>query len=99
MQLPGLQDKTAQAAKRILWIQQKAQDCVTVCVDNRGENSKWSQLLMIFNCSAAAQTGTMPEGRWQLLADATSSFRWEENILAGKYMTTEAMGVVLLGKL
>ena len=99
MQLPGLQDKTAQAAKRILWIQQKAQDCVTVCVDNRGENSKWSQLLMIFNCSAAAQTGTMPEGSWQLLADASSSFRWEENILAGKYMTTEAMGVVLLGKL
>ena len=99
MQLPGLQDKTAQAADRILWSQQKEQDCVTVCVDNRGENSKWSQLLMIFNCSAAAQTGTMPEGRWQLLADASSSFRWEENILADKYMTTEAMSVVVLGKL
>ena len=98
MQLPGLQDKTEKAEKRILWAQQKAPDCVAVCVDNSGKDSKWSQLLMIFNGSNTAHTGSMPAGKWQLLADGESSFRWEKETLAGERVTIGAMSVVVLGK-
>ena len=98
MQLPGLQDKTENAEKRILWTQQKAPDCVAVCVDNSGKDSKWSKLLMIFNGSNTAHTGSMPAGKWQLLADGESSFRWEKETFAGERVTIGAMSVVVLGK-
>ena len=97
MQLPGLQDKTEDAAKRILWVQQKAPDCVTVCVDNAGSD-KWSQLLMIFNGSDAAHTGSMPDGKWQLLSDGESSFLWEQERFAGKEVTVDAMSAIVMGK-
>jgi len=40
----------------------------------------------------------MPAGKWQLLADGESSFRWEKETLAGERVTIGAMSVVVLGK-
>ena len=98
MQLPGLQDKTLNAGKRILWVQQKTPECVVACVDNAGKDSKWSQVLMIFNCGSSEQTGTLPSGKWQLLADGASSFRWQENRIVDGPVTAQPMSIVILGK-
>lgn len=97
-QLPALCDKTAQAQKRILWAQQKTPECVVICMDNTGGNSKWSQLLMIFNGSDKPHTGTMPAGTWQLLTDGTSGFRWKEKIIAANTVTVEPVSVTVMGK-
>ena len=46
MQLPGLQDKTETAAKRIIHAEDIARNCAGVLLDNRGKNSKWEQVLL-----------------------------------------------------
>ena len=53
---------------------------------------------MIFNGSSVAHTGTMPAGKWQLLADGESSFRWESEIFVGKQVTVGAMSAIVMGK-
>ncbi len=98
MQLPGLQDKTCLAEKRILWAKDVAPDCVMVCVDNSGEQSNWNEVLMIFNCSELSREVVLPEGRWQILADGRNSFRWrEERYTAGKE-EVKALSALLLGR-
>ena len=76
MQLPGLQDKSADAKSRLLWSKDIAPNCAAVCLDN--SNGKWSRLLMIFNCSDTDHTVSLPDGQWQYLVDGTSSFRWQK---------------------
>ena len=98
-QLPGLCDKTEQAQKRILWTQQINPDCVVICMDNTGGNSKWGQLLMVFNGSENPYTGTMPAGIWQLLADGISSFQWKEKFVATNIVTVEPVSVAVIGKI
>ena len=76
MQLPGLQDKTAQAADRFTAVTVPAPDCAAVTLDNGG---RWQTLHLLFNGSSTAQTADLPAGSWQVLADADSTFRWQEN--------------------
>ena len=97
MQLPAVQDKSALADRRILWVQEVASNCVVVCMDNTGENSKWRQLLLLFNGSQRDRTDKLPQGAWQLLSDGTSSFRWEENRLFTQTVTVEAQSVQIMG--
>ena len=78
MQLPGLQDKSADAHKRILWVKELAKDCVMACVDNKGESSKWEQVLMVFNCSDRSGYAQLPAGNWQILLDAEDAFCWKK---------------------
>ena len=95
-QLPAVLDKTADAGKRILWAKQTAPDCAAVCLDNRGD-SPWKQVLLLVNGSKDDRMGSLPEGSWQVLADGTSSFRWQENILADKLFRSKAGTVTVLG--
>ena len=97
MQLPGLQDKSQDAAKRILWVKEIARDCVMACVDNRGADSKWEKILMIFNCSDAACEAVLPEGKWQLLADGENTFRWQKDNTAGKTVDAAQYTAWILG--
>ena len=76
MQLPGLQDKTCDAQKRILWVKELQTDCVMAAVDNRG--GPWEKLVLIFNCSGHSCSAELPEGTWQILADGEDSFRWQK---------------------
>jgi len=96
-QMPGMQDKTADAHKRILGTQEIATDCVAACIDNRSADTKWEKVLLIFNCSAKAAEYTLPEGSWQVLADGDSSFRWETENLTEKTVTVEANTALILG--
>lgn len=94
--LPGLQDKSAQAAERILWARQTLRDCAAVCLDNTG-NSPWKKLLLLVNASDRDHIGQLPEGTWQLLVDGDSSFRWQQDLTVCKTYCSKAHTVTLLG--
>ena len=95
--MPGMQDKSHNAAKRILWMNELRPNVVAACMDNRGDNAKWEQIVMVFNCSDETVSCYAPEGKWQILVDGESSFRWEEALLAGEMLTVEAGTALILG--
>ena len=96
MQLCGMQDKSADAHKRILWVKELAKDCVMACVDNRGGDCKWEQILMIFNCSGHSGNAQLPAGNWQVLADGENSFLWQkESIISQKVRAAEFSAMIL----
>jgi len=96
MQLPGLQDKSAGAAKRVLWVKELASDCVMACIDNKGKDSKWEQLILIFNCSDRAGDAQLPAGNWQILADGENAFRWQKcDIVSSKVNVAEFSAMIL----
>ena len=97
-QLPGLQDKTETAGKRILQAIDAAPNCAAVLLDNRGANSRWQQLYLCFNCSDQPAELQLPEGKWQILADGEKSFLWEENAHIAEKTTIPAKSSLLLGK-
>ena len=96
-QLPGMQDKTAEAHKRILGTKVIIPDCVAACVDNRGKDSKWEKILMVFNCSVNTAEYTLPDGKWQILVDAESSFCWKEERIAPATVTVEPNTCLIVG--
>jgi len=78
-QITTLQDKSSDAARRILSVFDIAQNCTGVFLDTRSPNCKWDEILMIFHTGSDPCPFQMPDGRWQLLTDEQSSFRWREN--------------------
>ncbi len=97
-QLPGLQDKSEKAKDRILQTFEIAPNCAGVRLDNRGEGSKWENLLLCFNCSEAAVDLSLPEGRWQVLVDGENAFRWEEEIFPEGKTQIPPQSALLLGR-
>jgi len=95
MQLPGLQDKSEHAAKRVLWVEELAEDCVMACVDNKG--GKWGRILMIFNCSDRDGNAKLPEGSWQILADGENTFRWQEESAVSEKICVAEHSAMILG--
>lgn len=96
LRLPGVQDKSANASKRVLWVKELAEDCVMACVDNKGKTSKWEQVVMIFNCSGRSGNAKLPDGNWQILADGEDSFRWEgETVVSEKVRVAEYSAMIL----
>lgn len=98
MQLPGLQDKSSDAGKRILAAKDIAPNCVGVLLDNRGPDCRWGELVMLFNCGAKPRQVSLPEGTWQVLADENSSFRWRGTVRAHGECTVPPMSALILGK-
>lgn len=97
-QLPGLQDKTEAASKRILRATEAAYNCAAVLLDNRGENCRWQQLYLCFNCGMEARELTLPDGSWQTLVDGEDSFLWKKEIRIAKKAVIPAKSALLLGK-
>ena len=97
MQLPGLQDKGMYASQRILWVKEVAADCVMACVDNKGADSKWEQVLMIFNCSGVSVDSELPAGNWQILVDGENAFCWQKQELVSKTAQCAACSALILG--
>ena len=95
MQLPGLQDKSREAVKRLLWTKDFGGNCAGVCMDN-GE-SQWSRLLMVFNCGKEHQEISLPEGKWQILVRAESSFLWQKQEFAENSAMAAPVGALILG--
>ena len=97
MQMPGVCDKTANAHKRVLWVKELARDCVMACVDNKGADSKWDQILMIFNCSDHSGNAQLPVGNWQILADGENAFRWKKEDLVCEEVRVAEFSAMILG--
>ena len=69
--LPGLCDKSPEAAKRISQKRVRREGVVSFCVDNtdyKGE-SKWTSLFIAYNNNAQPVYVVLPEGNWTVLAD------------------------------
>ena len=97
MWLCGLQDKSAGAHKRVLWVKELSKNCVMACVDNKGETSRWQQILMIFNCSDRPGVAQLPSGVWQLLVDGEDAFCWQKENIMPEKATMPAYSAMILG--
>ena len=97
-QLPGLQDKSAQAKERIWDAFQIAPDCAGILLDNRAEGSKWETLLLCFNCSKGTAELSLPQGSWQVLVNGENAFMWEGNTRQEGKTTIPPQSALLLGK-
>ena len=96
MQMPGMCDKGMYASRRILWVKETDADCVMACVDNKGADSKWEQVILIFNCSDHALDTRLPDGTWQILADGENSFCWKKEMtVTGEVKVAEFSAMIL----
>lgn len=96
-QLPGLCDKSADAAMRISGRTVHREKTVSFFVDNRagGGSDTWDTLYVIYNASALAFAVALPEGRWEILADGREADCRRE---AGEKVTVAAGTGMILGK-
>ena len=97
-QMPGLCDKSDKAGERVLTSRQMAADVAAVLLDN-GRNSRYPELLMIFNASDEAHEAILPRGKWAVLADGESSFLWEKPDTISDTAEVPAMTALILGRI
>ena len=98
MQLPGLRDKSDRAGERLLEVSEPAEDCAALLMDNHGESSRWSRLLLAFSARQEETALQLPVGAWELLADGDSSFRWREPQSVTGTAVLAPMSALLLGQ-
>lgn len=98
MQLPGLQDKSREAGRRIFDVSQPGENCVTMQVDNTGGNSRWQKLFMAYSAGKEETPLTLPEGKWELLVDADSSTRWQKPETVEKNILLAPLSALILGQ-
>lgn len=97
-QLPGLCDKSKDAWKRIgnMWAKSQA---VGYTVDNTSQNgaSAWKTLYIVYNSRGEELSVILPEGDWNVLADAASSFRWKSRQVMAGEICVEPYSALILG--
>ncbi len=97
--LPGLCDKSEGAGSRITGMWKKPL-AVGFQVDNRGkagEKSRWERLFIVYNAGEKDLPLTLPAGRWEVLADGTGSFGWENPDTAERAIAVEPVSALVLG--
>lgn len=69
--LPGLCDKSSLAAKRVTDREIHGDGVVSFRVDNRSadDRAEWDEVFVIYNASSEDCEVTLPEGKWEILAD------------------------------
>lgn len=69
--LPGLYDKSKDAAARISQSTVWQEGLVSCCIDNTSDKdcTKWSQLFVVYNSNHEQKCVNLPEGDWTVLAD------------------------------
>ncbi len=99
MQLPGLCDKTKDAWKRIedTWTYPGAVGCSIQNTDG-DRKVRWSMLYIIYNGRENFLKVSLPEGDWEILADAKSSQKWRHPQEASHNVYVEPISVLVLGK-
>jgi len=96
-QMPGLCDKSAGAGERILRAQQLAQGAAAILADN-GADSRYPQVLLVYNTSDEAVKFSLPKGEWAVLADGESSMLWQNPMNISGKAEIPAMTALILGK-
>ncbi len=95
--LPGVIDLTPTARERLLWVENEGEHCAVACLNNRGENSPWNQLLFVFNCGNEGMEYEVPGCTWQVLADGESSFLWQDEEQIVDKFTVPGQSALVLG--
>ena len=98
-QLPAFCDKSEQAGTRIRRVSAPREGAALIEVDNSGAGSTHETLLVLVNCSRDVVSMLLPEGEWQTLCCADSSFVWQkEHILRGSATLAPVSALILGGK-
>ena len=92
--LPAFTDKGPGAAGRVRFAAELGPDCAGVLLDCGG---RWRQVLLLVNASRHPQWAHLPEGGWQVLADAESSFVWQTTRLVRGTAGLPPVSALLLG--
>lgn len=104
--LPGIYDKTKEAAERI-YGQWKEDGIVGFFVDNKRRNGKenpdlddpgWKELYLIYNRNQESRGIDLKQEEWEVLADGESSFRWKEHRLVSGKIEVDPVSVLILGR-
>lgn len=106
--LPGLWDKSAAAAERILEKEIPGPGVVAFRMDNRlreelettgcaiaPENTRWKELFVVYNASDDAAKIKLPQGCWTILADAQQADCQKEADRKGRLYIPAGSGMVL----
>lgn len=99
-QLPGLCDKTEQAKERIFEKKIEKEGLLSFRVKNRweGENSHWRELFVVYNSRKMTESVRLPEGSFELLADAENSFLWKSPWELSGTVELPPVSAAVLGK-
>ena len=96
-QLTCLQDKSAEAGKRLCSANQPGPECACVILDN-GTDSPWEQVLLACNASDRPVRIALGDSSWAVLADGKSSYLWQQpETISGETMIP-AMSAMILGR-
>ena len=96
--LPCLQDKSVDASRRIVSAVDLAEGCVGLSL--RDEDGKqWDKILLLFHTGTHPADVTLPDGRWQVLADAVSSFRWKQRRILTGEVRLPPVSPLILGRI
>lgn len=96
--LPGLRDKSPRAGERILSVSSPAEDCAAILLDNAGDGGRWSRLILAYSAREDAVSLPLPAGRWEVLADGTSSFLWQDPRTASGAVALPPVSALILGR-
>ena len=98
-QLPGLCDKSPQAAERIrtAW---KRKGFVGFFVDNRGKGAPdtWKTLCILYNRKEEPVSVPLEGDGWEVLADGKDSFLWKNPEKIRKEAQVDSVSILVLGK-
>ena len=98
-QLPGLCDKSPQAAERIrtAW---KRKGFVGFFVDNRGKGmpATWKTLCILYNRKEEPVSVPLEGDGWEVLADGKDSFLWKNPKQIRKEAQVDPVSILVLGK-
>ena len=98
-QLPGLCDKSPQAAERIrtAW---KRKGFVGFFVDNRGKGAPdtWKTLCILYNRKEEPVSVPLEGDGWEVLADGKDSFLWKNPKQIRKEAQVDPVSILVLGK-
>lgn len=95
--LPCVIDLSPSARNRLLWVENRGEECAVAYLDNRGEHSRWYRLLFVFNCGDTPVEIRLPDGQWQVLVDEESSFQWEKTRFVENNATIPYRSALILG--
>ena len=98
-QLPGLCDKSPQAAERIR-IAWKRKGFVGFFVDNRGKGAPdtWKTLCILYNRKEEPVSVPLEGDGWEVLADGKDSFLWKNPEKIRKEAQVDSVSILVLGK-
>lgn len=98
MKMPAFQDKSGEAAKRIVAAVNLAENCAGVSGSNAG-GSTWDKVVLLCNGSGYEQEVVLPDGTWQLLVDDRSSFCWKKPSARTGMVSLPAYSAFLFGRI